>query len=147
MWDQLFAASGMPPSRAEGRASFIPELDEAVAGLAPGEVWVLTGHAGSGKSILATQLALQWLFEHKLPVTLHSLRDPLFAVWTRMVAHTARVPMSVARSGSFDEDASARIETATRRLAASPLRVSTRWHAPAGGSRTPEMHPKAPGCW
>ena len=85
-----------PPEREGGLGTFLPELDHVTAGLAPGELWVVTGHPGSGKSILATQFALHWLFQHDVPVTIHSLRDPLFAVWTRLVAHTARVALSPA---------------------------------------------------
>ena len=75
----LFDPAGAPPARG-GLGTFLPDFDEVTAGLAPGELWVFTGHPGAGKSMLVTQLALHWLFEHDVPVTLYSLRDPLFAV-------------------------------------------------------------------
>jgi replicative DNA helicase len=99
------------------------ELDGRLGGLASGELWVLTGAPGQGRSMLLTQLARRLACDHGVPTWLASNRDPAVVVSGRMHAAVARVPLNHVADERLTDVDRGRLDTATRRLATAPLHV------------------------
>jgi replicative DNA helicase len=99
------------------------ELDDRLDGLAAGELWVLTGAPGQGRSMLLTQLARRLACDHGVPTWLSSNRDPAVVVSGRMHAALARVPLNHLAYDRLTEVDRSRLATATEQLTGSPLHV------------------------
>lgn len=99
------------------------ELDDRLGGLAAGELWVLTGAPGQGRSVLLTQLARRLACDHGVPTWLSSNRDPGVVVSGRMHAALARVPLNHLADDRLADGDRSRLATATEQLTAAPLHV------------------------
>ena len=99
------------------------ELDERLGGVAVGEVWVVTGAPGQGRSMLLTQLARRLACDHGVPTWLSSNRDPAVVVSGRLHAAMARVPLNHLADDRVKEDDRVRLDDARAQLAEAPLTV------------------------
>lgn len=98
-------------------------LDWGFGGMWPGQLWVITGHRGAGRNMLALQLA-----RHADVVSGASthLVSPLLSpdeVVAMLVAGQGRVPLQHLRSGRLTEQDRTAVTEASRELAAAPLTV------------------------
>ena len=71
----------------------LDELDDVTGGFAPGQVWILIGTPGQGRSTLAAQWAMDIASEHSIRTELISLRDPIHRVTARLLARTGKIPL------------------------------------------------------
>lgn len=101
----------------------LSELDARLGGVAAGELWVLTGAPGQGRSMLLTQLALRLACEHQVPTWLGSTRDPALAVSGRLHAAVARVALNHVVDDRLTAEDRPRLDAATAQLDAAPLRL------------------------
>lgn len=101
----------------------LAELDRLVGGLAAGELWVVTGAPGQGRSMLLTQLARRMACDHGLPTCLSSNRDPAVMVSGRLHSAIARVPLGHLADDQLTPVDRDRLEAAGDQLAAAPLRL------------------------
>jgi replicative DNA helicase len=99
------------------------ELDERLGGVGTGEMWVVAGAPGQGRSMLLTQLARRLACEHEVPTWLSSNRDPAVVVSGRLHAATARVSLNHIADDRITEDDRNRLDHARALLAAAQLRV------------------------
>lgn len=81
----------------------ITDLDHCTGGIRDGDVWVVTGPARSGRSILALQFAAK-LADAGTPVRLFLGRDPVQEVAARLSAHTGSARLSERRAMSVTLD-------------------------------------------
>jgi predicted ATPase len=102
----------------------LTELDERLGGgLAVGELWVLTGAPGHGRSMLLTQIAARLALHHRLPSWLVSSRDPSPVVAGRLMAREGRVSLSEVADDLLTGESRDRLLAARKRLEAAPLSV------------------------
>lgn len=113
---------GAPPAFLPG----LGDLDELTGGIRPGDVWVVEGLAGAGVSMLVLQLAVAGLRSGRSAAVVCG-HLPVPVQLARLVSQTARVPVSRLwpPDGPLDPGERERIEIASQRLAAWPLRLAT----------------------
>lgn len=80
--------------RSNPRTTGFPGLDEATGGFDAGQVWLVIGTPGQGRSALGSQWALLLAGDHSLDTQLVSARDPLTRAGARLTSCAARVPLS-----------------------------------------------------
>ena len=119
---QLLAADLPEPDYGRPAVSTgLSDLDELTGGLLPGSVWVLVGAPGSGRTMLACQLARVSAGEERT-----RLVTPLVGpreVRAMVLAGTARVPLHHLRSSRLTEDDEVRLAMARATLTDSSLTV------------------------
>jgi replicative DNA helicase len=98
-------------------------LDERVGGLAAGELWVLTGTPGQGRSSLLAQVAAAFACDHALSTWLISNRDPAPVVAGRLLSRAGLGPLNHIADDRLTVEDRDRLEGARDRLEAAPLRV------------------------
>lgn len=67
-------------------------VDDMTGGFEPGQVWIIVGTPGQGKSTLATQWALLLASQHGFVTHLVSRRDPVRKTAARLMANAGKVP-------------------------------------------------------
>lgn len=80
--------------RSTTRTTGFPGLDEATGGFEAGQVWIIIGTPGQGRSALGSQWAFLLATNHRLDTQLVSTKDPLTRVAARLTSCAARVPLS-----------------------------------------------------
>lgn len=83
----------------QGRDRGLPtpwiELNRVVAGLAPGEMAIVGGRPGTGKSIIGAQLAAHTAIGQRLPSLMVSLEMSAEEIMYRLISAASRVPLEV----------------------------------------------------
>jgi len=127
----LFRAwkAGPPPRLSWG----IPQIDHMVGGMRPGNVYVLGGRPGHGKTSLALQvargLAVPRTIQRELgddpvrPVLLIELEMPEAEVLEALLAQEAAIDAKKVAARDFDEEAMSAIINAAERIAAGRLTI------------------------
>lgn len=105
------------------------ELDARVGGIGTGELWLIIGAPGQGRSMLLTQLAARLALHHQVPTWLAADRDPAHVVSGRLHAANARVPLAHIADDRLTDTDHERLQAATRRLEDAPLTVLAQPHA------------------
>lgn len=77
-------------------------IDSLIQGIRPGELCVIAGSPGGGKSALALQAALTTCLEDGGTALVMSMEMPRVMVGERVVSHLARIDSSTIRSGNLD---------------------------------------------
>ncbi|KRF37401.1 DnaB-like helicase C-terminal domain-containing protein [Nocardioides sp. Soil805] len=90
--DALEQLEAWREERAATRTTGFAELDDVTGGFEPGQVWMVAGTPGQGRSTLAAQWALLLASDHGFHTHLVSKRDPTHKVAARLVASAAKVP-------------------------------------------------------
>ena len=93
-----------PTRRPKGVPTGFNRLDEWTGGLRPGEIFVLGGHTGSGKSAMAMNIALQAAMRHGKKPAIFSLEMSKEQVFTRMICAEARVDATKYRLNYLNQD-------------------------------------------
>lgn len=99
------------------------DLDEVTAGLAPGEVAVVGGITGTGKTIIGAQWAEHIAGKLGLPVLYASMEMTRDELITRLLSAKARVPLAHLLHRRLDDDDWARLAKFSGELSASALAI------------------------
>lgn len=114
-----------PPDAPDGEiGSGWSRLDEATGRWRPGELVLVEGDAGTGKSALAYALALH-AARHAHPVALVPLKHAVDTAVQRLVATMSGVPLTRLRRGARTPDEQAAIAAAAGELTGLPLHLHT----------------------
>ncbi len=110
-----------------GVSSGFKDLDLYTGGLAPGELTVLGGRPGQGKTTLALCLALNVargvITRESEPVLIFSLEVSAFDVFQKIICAMAGVEFKALRLGKLNNDEEVRAEQAADELADLPIYV------------------------
>lgn len=105
-----------------GLATGLPDADNILKGLAPGDLFILAARPGMGKSALAMSIALR-VASRGEPVLVFSLEMSEVQLRQRFLASIARVSLSAIKDGSFSDDDGKRLQQAERLSRLWPLDV------------------------
>ena len=120
--DELEAIGGR-----NGMMSGVPtgfaELDELTNGLHEGQMIVIAGRPGSGKSTMGLDVARSAAIKHLQPTAIFSLEMSKTEIAMRLLSAEARVPLHHMRSGSMTDDDWARLARRMGEVAEAPLYI------------------------
>jgi replicative DNA helicase len=105
-----------------GVPSGLTELDERLGGFQPGELVIIAGRPGMGKSALATGLAFDSAMRG-LPATIYSLEMTAEQLATRLLADRLALSSDALRRGRLDAEQLASVERGAREIADIPLLI------------------------
>lgn len=128
-----------------GLPTGVTRLDEITAGLQPGNLVVLAGRPGMGKTSMAMQIAIN--AAHRKPVAVFELEMTGRELMDRALAHVGEVPFDRIRKPKMADDGDwARITDAAATLSALPLLVddASGQTVEAIIARARQAHAKAP---
>lgn len=101
----------------------IADLDELTGGLRPGELTVIAGETGAGKSTLAIDIARTAAVDHGLPVAMFTMEMSTSEVAMRLLSAQAGVPLPHLRNGKLAPASWAVLAAARARFAGAPLHI------------------------
>ena len=113
------------PGETSGISTGIKGLDEYTTGLHPGELLVLAGRPGMGKTTLALNIASS-VAESGRPVVIFSLEMPHVQLGSKLLAESAGVNQSAARSGTVSQGQIDRLVKAKNEADMVPLWICDR---------------------
>ncbi len=115
--------TGGRPPRPAGLRTGIRDLDAMLGGLRPGELVVLAGPSGAGKTCLAAQIAVHAAVGGGIPVAYFSAEDFGDDVRRLMACQLACVDRGRERTGPASDGGARRLREAAGTLRAAPLTV------------------------
>lgn len=108
-----------------GRSTGLADLDRKMGGLHPGDLIIIAGRPGMGKTALGLQIAYnvaRRMAEHDgSPALYQSSEMPAKQLAGRLLAQAAEIPIERIRSGPFDAEEMRRVLAAERELRGLPL--------------------------
>lgn len=104
----------------------IPDVDDLTGGLRPGELYVIAGDTGAGKSMFALDVARHAAIRQGMPVLMFSLEMSAGEVGTRLLAAESGVPLAALRAGRIDPRGWAAIAAARSKVRDAPFVVDDR---------------------
>ncbi len=99
------------------------DLDLLTNGLHPGQLIVIAGRPGLGKSTLGLDIARCASVKHALPSAIFSLEMSKTEITMRLLSAEARVPLHHMRSGTMTDDDWARLARRMGEVAEAPLYI------------------------
>ncbi len=109
----------------EGQLIGVPtgfaDLDRLLHGLHPGQLIVVAGRPGLGKSTVALDFARHASIRHGLTSAIFSLEMSKVEIVTRVLSAEARVPLHVLRSGQLSDDDWTRLARRMGEISEAPL--------------------------
>jgi replicative DNA helicase len=111
--------------RTAGHSTGLADLDRLTTGMHPGEVWVVAGRSGMGKTALGMQLVVE-LAEHVGPALVHELEMPRVQLSNRVLCSEGRVDQSRMRSNMLTADDSAALAATAQRIFSLPIWIDDR---------------------
>ena len=99
------------------------DLDDLTNGLHPGQMIVLAGRPGSGKSTAGLDIARSCAIKHGLTAAIFSLEMSKTEITMRLLSAEARVPLHHMRSGMMNDDDWARLARRMGEVAEAPLYI------------------------
>ena len=106
-----------------GVPSGLVELDQLTSGFHPGELIILAGRPGMGKTALALTIARNAALDYNYPVGVFSLEMADYQLALRILCAEARVDSHLVRTGRLPKDQWAKLSTLTGRLHKAPLYI------------------------
>ena len=106
-----------------GVSTGFPDLDDLTAGLHPGDLSIIAGRPGMGKTALALNMAAHAAVEKHLPVAIFSLEMAREQLVIRMLCAEARVDAHKLRSGYLGAADWPKLTTAAGRITEAPLYI------------------------
>lgn len=103
-------------------------VDEVTGGFARGQVWIIVGTPGQGRSTLATQWALRLAAQLDMRTDLISLKDPEHRVAVRLLACAGKIPVPHLWTDELNDEDRLRLERAKTVLSAAELRITGPGH-------------------
>ena len=115
------------PMRAGGPAltTGFDRLDQLTRGFQAGQVWLVTGAPGQGRSTLVTQWAGQLAVTHGCPTWLLAPRESEATTVARLLASLGKLPLNHLLCGREEDLDEPRFETARDRLRRAQLWIGT----------------------
>ena len=107
------------------------DLDALTGGLQPGQLWVVTGRSGAGKSVFTLGLARNAAIRRRARTVLLSARGSHVDTVTMLLSAEARVPVHHLRMGGLDDSDWARLARGMGEVAEAPLLLFTADTGPA----------------
>ncbi len=99
------------------------DLDRLLNGLHPGQLIIVAGRPGLGKSTAAMDFARSASVRHNLASAIFSLEMSKIEIVTRMLSAEARVPLHVLRSGALSDDDWTRLARRMGEISEAPIFV------------------------
>lgn len=116
------------PARKPGEIGGLPsgyhKLDEYLLGLQPGQMIVIAGRPGSGKTALGINIAVNACFETKLPIAIFSLEMQAKELSIRILSYRARVENRKFKMKTFDAMDMQNIARAMNELSEMPIQIN-----------------------
>ncbi|GAA1590766.1 replicative DNA helicase [Actinomadura kijaniata] len=97
------------------------DLDRILGGFRPGQLITIGARPGTGKSVLATDIARHAAIRQGVPVLFSSVEMPREEIIQRIISAEARVLLTHVRAGTLDEEEWTRVAAMTDRVATAPL--------------------------
>ncbi len=116
-------ALNRPPGEPAGLSTGLRAVDGMLHGLGAGQLIVIGGRPGAGKSALMGCIADHIAVDLGWPVAYFSLEMSRLELWLRMACARTRVSFSNARGGRTTADEKARIREAVQQLREAPLYI------------------------
>ena len=107
-----------------GVATHYSELDSYTSGLQRGELIIIAGRPGMGKTSFALNIAENVALKNKMPVAVFSLEMPAVQLVQRMLSSCARVDQSVMKRGDVTHDDMEKIFIAMNDLKSAPIHIA-----------------------
>ncbi len=107
-----------------GVATHYTELDQYTSGLQRGELIIIAGRPGMGKTSFALNIAENIAIRNKLPVAVFSLEMPAVQLVQRMLSSCARVDQSAIKRGEVTHDDMEKIFVAMNNLKLAPIHIA-----------------------
>lgn len=118
------------------------DWDKITKGLHPGEVFLLAGQPGMGKSLLAAQTSFQ-MASRGIAGVYYALEMQAAAILRRQLANATRIGTAAMRSGKIDDSEMDAIQSAAQALSVLPLYLSDATHWNTGTLRSDMARLKA----
>ncbi|GAB3221184.1 replicative DNA helicase [Glycomyces halotolerans] len=99
------------------------DLDRLLSGLQPGQLIIVAGRPGLGKSTAAMDFMRHASLHHRHPAALFSLEMSKLEIVMRLLSAETRVPMHVLRSGDLSDDDWTRLAKRMGDISEAPLFV------------------------
>mgnify|MGYP003587360185 CR=1 FL=1 len=116
------------PARKPGEIGGLPsgyhKLDEYLLGLQPGQMIVIAGRPGSGKTALGINMAVNACLETKLPIAIFSLEMQAKELSIRILSYRARVENRKFKMKTFDAMDMQNIARAMNELSEMPIQIN-----------------------
>lgn len=116
------------PARKPGEIGGLPsgyhKLDEYLLGLQPGQMIVIAGRPGSGKTALGINIAVNACLETKLPIAIFSLEMQAKELSIRILSYRARVENRKFKMKTFDAMDMQNIARAMNELSEMPIQIN-----------------------
>lgn len=125
-WDNLI--SKISNQGINGFTTGISSLDRITDGINPGELWVVAGRPGMGKSALFCNMALKQALSD-IPVCYVSLEMRNINVAQRMISIYTGIPHEKIRFGTLTQDELDKISEAIKILKSSPIYIDSNFQA------------------
>lgn len=106
-----------------GISTGLGALDDAIGGLKPGQLVIVGGRPGAGKSVLACDMARAAAVWHSVPTLLFSLEMSRAEVGARILAAMCTVDLRHLLNGTLRGDQRQHLQSRTTELRDSPLTV------------------------
>jgi len=116
------------PARKPGEIGGLPsgyhKLDEYLLGLQPGQMVVIAGRPGSGKTALGINIAVNACLETKLPIAIFSLEMQAKELSIRILSYRAKVENRKFKTKTFDAMDMQNIARAMTELSEMPIQIN-----------------------
>jgi replicative DNA helicase len=109
-------------TRGRGMSTGLGSLDHVIGGLKPGQLIVVAGRPGTGKSVLGVNLA-QAATRRGVPALVVSLEMNRTEVLARIFAAEANVPLFKLLNGGLSLDDRMRVQAASQQLRTRPMHI------------------------
>lgn len=106
-----------------GISTGLGALDDAIGGLKPGQLVIIGGRPGAGKSVLACDIARAAAIWHGVPTLLFSLEMTRAEVGARILSAMCEVDLSHLLHGTLRADQRQHVQSRVLELRSSPLTV------------------------
>lgn len=130
------ATSGMNGTGVPGLPTGSRDLDQLTGGLQPGDLWVVTGRSGAGKTMFTLGLARAAAIRSHAPAALMSVRGSDLDTTTMLLSAEARVGLHYLRFGGLGSDDWARLARRMGEIAEAPLLLLSAGAGTAPGPRS-----------
>ena len=120
--DDIEAAAGKDGQMAGVPTGFV-DLDRLLNGLQPGQIIIVAGRPGLGKSTIGLDIARHAAIGAGLPAAFFTLEMSKVEMVTRLLSAEARVPMHLLRSGQLSDDDWSRMARRMGEIAEAPIFV------------------------
>ena len=107
-----------------GVATHYTDLDQYTSGLQRGELIIIAGRPGMGKTSFALNIAENIALKNKMPAAVFSLEMPAVQLVQRMLSSCARVDQSVIKRGDVTHDDMEKIFIAMNELKSAPIHIA-----------------------